>query len=418
MVDCPGITDKRPREGRTPASPPTRPLEGLRILDVATILAGPVTATFLADFGAEVIKVELPGKGDVTREGPGLREGLSFLWLQEGRNKKSITLDLHKPEGQALLKRLVALADGMVENFRPGTLEAWGLAPETLLEVNPRLVLLRISGYGQTGPYRHKGAFDRTVSAFSGHLYVTGYPDRPPVRSGYALADYLGGYAGAFAMLSAFYYREMRGGPGQVIDLALYEPLLRASEASIPIYHRTGQVRERSGDTNPYIVPSSSFQASDGKWVVLSANTDRLWARLAQAIGRPELALDERYATLEARCARPEEVYALLQEWTAGLTAAEIVAQCDAVQLPAAVVNSIADIFDDPHVQARQNIVLFNDPRLGQVAVPGILPKFSATPGRIDHLGQELGFSNREIYGGLLGLDDLDIASLQERGVI
>ena len=397
---------------------PPRPLEGLRILDVATILAGPVTATFLAEFGAEVIKVELPGSGDTAREGPTLAPGLSHLWLQEGRNKKSITLDLHQVEGQALLKRLVAVSDVMIENFRPGTLEGWNLAPERLLEINPRLVLARISGYGQTGPYRRKGAFDRMATAFGGGLYVTGYPDAPPVRPGYAVADYMSGYVGAFGVITALYWRDARGGRGQVIDLAIYEPVLRASENSIPVYDRHGVIRERNGNCNPYIVPSSSFPSADGKWVVIGANTERLWRRLATAIGRADLLEDERYATLSARTANAQGVYAALEEWTRSKTAAEIIAVLDEAQVPAAPINSVADLFADPHIQARENIVRVPDARVGAFAVPGVVPKLSVTPGRIEHLGPDLGGSNDEIYSGLLGLSATEIAGLKERGVI
>lgn len=412
-----------------------RPLEGLRVLDVATILAGPVTATFLAEFGAEIIKVELPGSGDTAREGPTLAPGLSLLWLQEGRNKKSITLDLHQAEGQALLKRLVAVSDVMIENFRPGTLEGWNLAPEMLLEINPRLVLARISGYGQTGPYRRKGAFDRMATAFGGGLYVTGYPDAPPVRPGYAVADYMSGYVGAFAVITALYWRDtrgvplnfagrteprapQRGGRGQVIDLAIYEPVLRASENSIPAYDRHGVIRERSGNCNPYIVPSSSFPTADGKWVVIGANTERLWQRLATAIGRADMLEDEHYAALSARMANADGVYAALEEWTRSKSVAEIIAILDEAQVPAAPINSVADLFADPHIQARENIVRVPDARVGALAVPGVVPKLSATPGRIEHLGPDLGGNNDEIYGGLLGLSAAEIAGLKERGVI
>jgi len=399
-------------------TPPPRPLQGLRVLDVATILAGPVAATFLGDFGAEVIKVELPERGDPTREGPGPRPGLSYLWLQEGRNKRSVTLDLHRDEGQALLRRLVRECDAMIESFRPGTLEDWGLGPEVLLAENPRLVLLRISGYGQTGPYRRRGAFDRTASAFGGSLYVTGYPELPPIRSGYATADYLSAYAGAFAVAMALYWRDVRGGQGQVIDLALYEPILRASEATIPLHQQTGHVRERSGDTNPFIVPSSSFASADGRWVVLSANTETLWRRLATALRRPELVADERFATLAARCANASALYGILGEWTRARTAAEIVRLCDEAGVPAATVNSIADIFADPHVRAREDIVVVDDPRVGAIAVPGVIPKLSATPGRIEHLGEDLGSDNDAVYGELLGLGPTDLAGLRDRGVI
>lgn len=397
---------------------PPRPMEGLRILDASTILGGPITATILADFGAEVIKVEMPGKGDSIREGPSPDSGPSYVWLQEGRNKRSITLDLHHHEAQELFKRLVALSDGVVENFRPGTLERWNVGPEELLEVNPGLVMLRLSGYGQTGPYRHKGAFDRIASAFGGVHYVTGYPDAPPVRAGYALADYMAAYVGAFAMAMALYWRDAKGGRGQVIDLALYEPILRASEGSIPYYHRTGYIRERNGNTNPFIVPSSCFPTADDKWVVLSANTHRLWVRLANAIGKPELLNDERFATLEARCAHADELNAILEGWTARRTAAEVVGTLEEAQLPACTVNSIADIFADPHVKARENIVYFDDPRFGELAMPGVIPKLSDTPGRIDRLGPDLGDSNNEIYGGLLGLSEEEMDALRGQGVI
>ncbi len=388
------------------------------MLDAATILAGPVTATFLAEFGAEVIKVELPGGGDTAREGPTLAPGLSLLWLQEGRNKKSVTLDLHKEQGQSLFRRLVSAADVLIENFRPGTLEGWNLAPETLLEINPRLVLARISGYGQTGPYRRKGAFDRMATAFGGGLYVTGYPDAPPVRPGFAVADYMSGYVGAFAVVTALYWRDARGGRGQVVDLAIYEPVLRASENSIPAYDRHGVIRERNGNCNPYIVPSSSFPTADGKWVVIGANTERLWRRLAAAVGRGDLLEDERYATLAARTANAEGVYAALEEWTRNKTAAEVMAVMDAAQVPAAPINTVADLFADPHIQARENIVRVPDARVGPLAIPGVVPKLSATPGRIDRLGPSLGEHNDEIYGGLLGLSAAEIADLKKKGVI
>ncbi|MBI3734314.1 MAG: CoA transferase [Chloroflexi bacterium] len=405
------------------SSSPPLALEGLRVLDVATILAGPVMTTMLGDFGAEVIKVEMPGRGDTTRQNPALGPGLSFIWLQEGRNKKSVTLDLHHPEGQDLLKRLVAVSDAMVENFRPGTLEAWGLGPEVLLGVNPRLVLLRLSGYGQTGPYRRKGAFDRNASAFGGGTYVTGYPEQPPVRSGYAVADYMAAYTGAFAVMTALYWRDARGpstgsGRGQVIDLALYEPILRASEASIPIYDRTRRVRERAGNTNPGVVPAANFLTADGQWIAINANTDRLWRRWARVMERDDLLTDERFATLPARTANADALYAIIDEWARTKTAAELMATLDAAQVPADVIASVADLFADPHIQARANIVRVPDERVGALAVPGVIPKMSATPGRIAHLGPDLGSSNEAIYSGLLGLTARELAALKDRGVI
>jgi crotonobetainyl-CoA:carnitine CoA-transferase CaiB-like acyl-CoA transferase len=395
------------------------PLSNLRVLDCATILAGPVCATMLGDFGAEVIKIEMPKRGDVTRQQPVFGAGRSFLWLQEGRNKKSITLDLHQPEGQTILQKLVAISDAMIENFRPGTLEQWNLSPATLLALNARLVLLRLSGYGQTGPYRRKGAFDRNATAFGGGTYVTGFADAPPVRSGYATADYMAAYTGAFAVMMALYWRDARGGQGQVIDLALYEPVLRASEASIPVYDKTKRVRERDGNRNPGVVPASNFLSADGKWVVINANTEQLWQRWATAMQREDLLRDERFNTLQARLVNADALYAIIEDWVRSQSAAAVVALLDAAQVPAAIVNSIADIFSDPHIAARENIVHIADERVdGTLAVPNVMPKLSATPGRIAHLGPDLGAHNDEIYRGLLGMSDDELAHLQERGVI
>lgn len=395
-----------------------QPLHGLRILDLSSILGGPIAATFLADFGAEVIKVELPGRGDPIRWRPGPQPGLSYIWLQENRNKKSITLDLHHEEGQVLLKRLVVEVDGLVENFRPGTLEKWNVGSDALLAANPGLVILRLSGFGQTGPNREKGAFDRIAEAYGGLQFVSGYPEMPPIRPGYAIADYMLAYMGAFSMMMALYWRDTRGGSGQVVDLALYEPLLRASEMSIPQYHATGFVRRRTGHFNPFVVPSSCFATADEGWVVIGANTQRLWERLARAIGREELLDDERFRTTDDRVANPEPLYEILEEWTRRHRAEEIVQLMDEAKVPAAIVNSIADIFADEHIQARENIVVHDDPRFGELAVAGIMPKLSQTPGDVRSLGPDLGANNDEVYGQWLGLTTEEVAILREKGVI
>lgn len=394
------------------------PLSGLRILDLSSILGGPIAATFLADFGADVTKVELPQRGDPIRWRPGPKNGLSYIWLQENRNKRAITLDLHFEEGQALLKQLVTKVDGLIENFRPGTLEKWNVGSDVLLEANPNLVMLRLSGFGQTGPNREKGAFDRIAEAFGGLQFVTGYPEMPPVRPGYAIADYMLAYVGAFSMMMALYWRDARGGQGQVIDLALYEPVLRASEMSIPIFHATGAVRRRAGHFNPYVVPSSCFATADDQWVVIGANTQRLWERLARAMGREDLLQDDRFRTTNDRVANPEPLYEILESWTRSQKARDIVQIMDDAGVPAAIVNSIADIFEDPHVQERQNIVVHDDPRFGDLAVPGILPRLSHTPGTIRTLGPDLGADNEAIYGEWLGLSREEIDRLRQQGVI
>jgi formyl-CoA transferase len=394
------------------------PFEGIRVLDLATVMAGPVAATLLADFGAEVIKVEEPTRGDTIR-GLGGGAGADLFWLQEGRNKRCVTLDLRQPEGQDLLARLAAQCDVLIESFRPGTMEAWNLGPERLCEENPRLVYLRMSGYGQTGPYRERGAFDRVAAAFSGVTYATGDPDRPPIRSGYALADYMSAAYNAFAVAMVLYHRDAQGdGRGQVIDLALYEPLLRASEASAVVFDRFGVVRERTGNRHAAAIPSGLYEASDGAWVTLFAAPDHLFERLARAIGRPELARDPRYANAGARRKHADELESEIGDWMAEHAASEILERLLAVQVPVSRVNSIADVFADPHVAARENLVPVPDGEGGQVRMVGVLPKLSRTPGRIRHAGPPLGADNRDVYRELLGLGPEELAILRERGII
>ena len=394
------------------------PFEGIRVLDLATVMAGPVAATLLADFGAEVIKVEEPTRGDTIR-GLGGGAGADLFWLQEGRNKRCITLDLRQPEGQDLLARLAAQCDVLIESFRPGTMEAWNLAPERLCEENPRLVYLRMSGYGQTGPYRERGAFDRVAAAFSGVTYATGDPDRPPIRSGYALADYMSAAYNAFAVAMVLYHRDAQGdGRGQVIDLALYEPLLRASEASAVVFDRFGVVRERTGNRHAAAIPSGLYEASDGAWVTLFAAPDHLFERLARAIGRPDLARDPRYANAGARRKHADELESEIGDWMAEHATSEILERLLAAQVPVSRVNSIADVFADPHVAARENLVSVPDGEGGQVRMVGVLPKLSRTPGRIRHAGPPLGADNREVYRELLGLGPAELGALRERGII
>ncbi len=394
------------------------PFEGIRVLDLATVMAGPVAATLLADFGAEVIKVEEPTRGDTIR-GLGGGAGADLFWLQEGRNKRCVTLNLRQPEGQELLARLAAQCDVLIESFRPGTMEAWNLGPERLCEENPRLVYLRMSGYGQTGPYRERGAFDRVAAAFSGVTYATGDPDRPPIRSGYALADYMSAAYNAFAVAMVLYHRDAQGdGRGQVIDLALYEPLLRASEASAVVFDRFGVVRERTGNRHAAAIPSGLYEASDGAWVTLFAAPDHLFERLARAIGRPDLARDPRYANAGARRKHADELESEIGEWMAEHAASEILERLLAAQVPVSRVNSIADVFADPHVAARENLVRVEDGEGGQVRMVGVLPKLSRTPGRIRHAGPPLGADNRDVYRELLGLGPEELATLRERGII
>lgn len=396
------------------------PLRGIRVLDVSTVLAAPVTATFLGDFGAEVIKVEEPGRGDFTRSGPGADGpgGRSYQWVQEGRNKKSVTIDLRTERGQALLRDLVPHVDVVVTNYRPPTLDGWGIGPGALRAANPRAVLVFLTGYGLTGPYRDRGAFDRVASAFSGLTYVSGDPDRPPVRSGYAVIDFMAAYMAAFAVVTALYERDHNGGTGQVIDLGLYEAGFRAAENALLAYSATGQVRERLGNRNPGVVPASDFVTADDRRVSIHAGTDPLFRRLATVIGRPELADDERFAARAGRVAHQDELYAIITAWAAGHRAEEIVDLLSAADIPAAPLMTIADIAADPHYRERGTVREVHDPDHGDLLMAAPLPHLSDTPGEIRTLGPALGAHTDEILTGLLGLTAGDLTKLRTDGVI
>lgn len=407
----------RARMGRMTQRSDPLPFAGVRVLDLATVMAGPVAATTLGDFGADVIKVEEPSRGDTIR-GLGGGAGANLFWLQEGRGKRCVTLDLRRPEGQDILRRLARGADVLIESFRPGTMEGWGLGPDPLLAENPRLVYLRISGYGQTGPYRERGAFDRIAAAFSGVTYASGYPDRPPVRAGYALADYMSAAWNAFAVAMALYERDTRSGRGQVIDLALYEPLLRASEAATVVYDRFGVARGRSGNRHPAAVPSGLYETADGDHVTLFAAPDHLFERLVRAMERPELAADPRFRTASGRRKNAEALEAEVEAWVRGLTAEAVLERMVAAAVPASRVNSIADVFADPHVAARENLVPVEDGEGGELRMVGVIPKLSRTPGRIRHAGRPLGADNEDVYGDLLGLSAEQVRELRSRGII
>ena len=395
------------------------PLDGVRVLDVATMLAAPFCAATLGDFGAEVIKVEMPGSGDPFRRfGTMTATGATLNWLNDGRNKKSITLDLRKPEGAELLKQLAARSDVLVENFRPGTLERWGLGPEALKAVNADLIVVRISAYGQDGPYRDRPGFARIAHAYGGLAYLAGEPDGPPVMPGStSLADYISGLYGAFGALLALITRD-RHGIGQSIDIALYEGIFRMLDELAPAYAKSGFVRERMGADTVNAVPHSHYETRDGKWVALACSTDRMFARLAEVMGRPELAASDRFATIDQRLAAREEVNGIVADWIRGLDRADVMQRCLDGEVPLGPVNSIADIFADPHIAARGTLVSLHDPRAGEVVVPAVIPRLSATPGRLDSLGPDLGQHNAEIYGERLGLDADTLADLAARGVI
>ncbi|OPC79258.1 hypothetical protein B4N89_34950 [Embleya scabrispora] len=395
----------------------TPPLTGIRVLDMSTVLAAPVTATFLGDFGADVVKIEEPRHGDFTRGG---RAGeRSPYWAQEARNKKSVTLDLRTERGQHIARDLVRHFDVVITNYRPPTLTAWGLDPDSLRAINPRAILVYVTGYGLTGPYRDRGAFDRIASAYAGLTHVTGEPDRDPVRSGYSVIDYMAAYLGAFAVVTALYHRDTTtDGEGQVVDLALYEAGFRASEDALVGHATDGRVRERTGNVNPQIVPASDFTTADGRRVSIHAGTDSLFRRLGALIGRPELATDPRFATRVERARHADELYRILDAWAAEHQAAALADLLNDAGIPAAPLMSIADIAADPHYRERGTIVTVEDSEYGELPMPAPIPHLSATPGSIRSTGPALGAHNAEIYRDLLGLDGAELAALAADGVI
>jgi crotonobetainyl-CoA:carnitine CoA-transferase CaiB-like acyl-CoA transferase len=393
-------------------------LDGLRVLDLATFVAAPFCCTLLGEFGAEVIKVEQPGRGDdLRRLGTPVREGLSYWWLVESRNKKSITCNLREPDGQALVRRLVRDTDVLAENFRPGTMERWSLGWDDLRATNPRLVMVRISAFGQTGPYRERPGFGRIAAAMGGLSYLSGYPDRPPVTPGTpTIPDYLAGALGAFGALVAL-ERRRRSGEGQVVDVGLYEPLLRMLDELIPVHAATGYVRERIGSGTEYVVPHNHYRARDGRWVAIACTNDRMFERLAAAMDRPELAAE--FPTMRSRLERRSDLDAIVQTWVGGAEAREVLARLDAAEVPCGPVASARDLFADPHVRARDNIVEVPSPLGGMLSMVGIVPRLTASPGRIDSVGPvDVGAHNEEIYCGRLGLTRDDLRALAARGVV
>ena len=398
---------------------PGRPLEGVRVLDIATFIAAPFCATLLAEFGAEVIKVELPGVGDPLRRfGSPTTSGETLVWLSEARNKQSVTLDLRKPEGAALFKRLVAEADVVCENFQTGTLEKWGLGYDVLREINPGLVMLRITGYGQTGPYAGRPGFGRIANAFGGLAFLAGYPDRPPVTPGSAtIPDYLSGLFGAFGVLLALRSREQTG-RGQVIDIGLYESIFRILDELAPAYDMFEFVRQRMGPGTVNSVPHSHYLCGDGRWVAIACTSDKIFARLAELMNQGELAGAGRFGTVQARQEARAEIDQMVGDWTGERNRDEVVSLCEAGQVPCGPIYAIDEIFEDPQFQARDNWKEMTDSRIGRLKVPNVVPRLTETPGGIDHLGGTLGDGIDRIYKELLGMGEDELAGLRKKGVI
>lgn len=394
-----------------------QPLDGVRVLDIGTFIAGPFCSTLLAEFGAEVIKVEPPGGDGLRRFGTMTDCGDTLVWLNESRNKKCVTLNLASAEGQDLFRKLLAESDVVVENFRPGVLEKWGLGYEEMKRINPRIILVRISAYGQEGPYKRRPGFARVAHAFAGLSLLSGEPGRQPVTPGStSLADYGSGLYAAFGALLALRARDLTG-QGQVVDLALYEPLFRMLDEIVPAYHQTGFVRDRMGADTVNAAPHSHYPTKDGQWVAIACTTDAMFRRLAIAMGREELADSDAFGTTEQRMANLAQVNAMVAAWTSSYDCSELLAICDAKDVPAAKLFSVADMFSDPQYVARGSIKEFES-RIGPLAVPDVIPKLSSTPGEVKWLGQEVGSHNTEIYGKLLGISEEELSALRSNRVL
>ena len=397
----------------------TGPLSDIRVLDAATFLAAPFCGTMLADFGAEVIKVEQPGAGDSLRRFGTMTDcGDTYVWMSEARNKSSVTIDLRKPDGAELFRDLVRHSDVVLENFRPGTMARWGLGYEDLLKINPKLILLSISAYGQDGPYKDMPGFARVAHAFSGLAYLSGEPGRPPVVPGStSLADYMSGMFGAIGVLIGLRDAE-RSGQGQWIDLGLYESMFRVLDELAPKYAATGFQRERMGADTVNVVPHSHYETADANWVALACSNDRMWQRLCRAMERTDLIDDPAYATMIERDRHRPVVNALVAGWVGGLPLEVVLERTRAEEVPCAKLLSIADIFQDPQYAARGNLVEIDDPRLGKLTLPAPLPRMSRTPPSLRSAGPALGDANARIFGDLLGLTPERLAELKTNGVI
>ena len=397
----------------------TKPLTGVRVLDIGTLLAGPWGATLLGDFGAEVIKVEQPETGDSLRGAPQNGEaGTPLNWLIDSRNKKSITLDLRSEKGQKVLRELVSCSDVLFENFRPGTLEKWELGWETLHDLNPNLIMVRVSGYGQTGPYSDRPGYDRIALGFSGYMYPTGFPDRYPVRPAFATADYNTATFGAYAAMLALYARDTKKESGQLIDLALYEPPFRITSNLVASWNASGRNRERIGNRNPGFSPAGTFETKDKRFIQIAAGGDNVWRRLARIVGGEELRDDIRYQSSRDRIKRSDELESLIQDWISSRDFSEVERILVEADVPVGGIYRASDIADDPHYRERESLVDFKDPVHGTISMPGIVPKLSKTPGSIEWTGPELGRHNDEIYRTLLGKSEAEINALEQDGVI
>lgn len=395
------------------------PLSGLQVLELGNMIAAPTAGCLLADFGARVVKVEHPVLGDDLRRWPPTKGDVPLWWKVTNRNKELITLDLGKPQGQDLCRRMVDRFDVLIENFRPGTLERWGLGYDVLSEINPRLILVRISGYGQTGPYSKRPGYGTVAEAMSGVPSFTGFPDRPPTLSAFPLVDSLAGMFAVQAAMMAVYERDVAGsGRGQVIDVSLFESLFRLLDSQVVGYDQLGLVKERMGNRMLEDSPRNAYRTSDGEYIAISAGSQRTFSRLAEAIGQAQLNSDPLFVTNEARCLNADVLDDIVAKWFAGRTLGEAMERLEAFDVVAGPIYDVPRIFNDPHYAAREAIVTVPDTDLGEIRMQGVIPKFSRTPGEIRHPGGVKGEASRAFYCDDIGLSPAEWDSLVAAGVV
>ena len=401
-------------ENRKPA-----PLEGLRILEMGQLLAGPFASVMLAWFGAEVIKIEPPGVGDPLRTWRAMYKGTALWWYILGRNKKCITVNLREPKGQEIVRRLVEKVDVVLENFKPGTMEKWGLGYEVLKKINPRIIMTRVSGWGQTGPNSSKPGFASVAEGVGGLRYVNGFPDQPPVRLNLSLGDTLAGLHAALGIMMAVYRRDIKGsGTGQMVDVGIYEAVFNMMEGIVPEYDKCGVIRGREGTRLSGIVPTGTYPCKDGTYIIIGGNSDSIFKRMMEAMGRPDMAGDPRFKHNNDRVKHVDEIEDAIIAWTRQHGHDEVLRILEGVGVPTGPIYSVVDMMKDPHFQARG---LFEQVPLGDgdsVTLPTMIPKLSETPGRTEWIGPPLGFHNQEVLGGLLGMTGKYLEKLEADGII
>lgn len=394
------------------------PLSGLRIVELANVIAGPTAGQILGDFGAEVIKIEHPDQGDGSRRQGRTKDGVPLWWTMLGRNKRSVAMYLGDPEAAEVFLELVKSADVIVENFRPGTLEKWNLGYDRLSAVNPKVILARLTGFGQTGPYAHKPAFGTNIEAMSGVAEMTGEPDRPPMLPVFALGDYVASYALVGAIMMALYHRDAKGGTGQEIDVSLFRPLMGTLSRQIIHYDQIKFLESRSGNTSHSSAPRNAYLTKDNKWVCLSAATVKLAARVMRMVGRPDFAEQEWFGTASGRVSHAKELDAAVSDWVSKHTREEVIAEAEKAEATFAPIYTIADVLADPHVNENGMITEVEDPQLGKVRMPNVLFNLSKTPGRIRWTGPKLASSTDAVLIDELGIDKEKIDRMRQRGVV